>query len=132
MDKTRLETILEGFKKSRIMVVGDIMLDEYLEGTVDRISPEAPIPVVNLSNRSRRDIRLGGAANVFNNLISLGAGKVYLCGVVGADPDGSPAADRHPGSRGAFTGSSLRYRFCPPGKPQRVRRGGAGQLHITQ
>lgn len=88
MDKERLESILDRFPKSRIMVVGDIMLDEYLEGTVERISPEAPIPVVNLVNNKERDVRPGGAANVFNNLDSLGGKKIFLCGVIGDDPDG--------------------------------------------
>jgi len=88
MDRARLKSILDRFPKSRIMVVGDIMLDEYLEGTVERISPEAPIPVVNFINK-KRDVRLGGAANVFNNLASLGGGKgFFLCGVIGDDPDG--------------------------------------------
>lgn len=63
------------------------MLDEYLEGSVERISPEAPIPVVNLINKER-DVRLGGAANVFNNLISLGGKDIYLCGVIGNDRNG--------------------------------------------
>ncbi len=64
------------------------MLDEYLEGTVDRISPEAPIPVVNIINNKEPDVRLGGAANVFNNLISLGCKQAFLCGVVGDDSNG--------------------------------------------
>ncbi len=70
------------------MVVGDLMLDEYVRGVVDRVSPEAPIPVVNIINGPERDVRLGGAANVFNNLIALGARDAILCGVVGGDPDG--------------------------------------------
>lgn len=88
MDRTKLEPILDRFSKSRIMVIGDIMLDEYLEGTVERISPEAPIPVVNLFNNKKRDIRFGGAANVFNNLAALGGRDIFLCGIVGDDPDG--------------------------------------------
>jgi len=76
------------------MVVGDIMLDEYLKGSVDRISPEAPIPVVNLFNDTHRDVRLGGAANVFNNIASLGNKNVFLCGVIGDDRDGSMIKQR--------------------------------------
>jgi len=76
------------------MVIGDIMLDEYLQGTVERISPEAPIPVVNIVNTSERDVRLGGAANVFNNLVSLGGRDIFLCGVTGDDPDGRLIKDR--------------------------------------
>jgi D-beta-D-heptose 7-phosphate kinase/D-beta-D-heptose 1-phosphate adenosyltransferase len=76
------------------MVIGDIMLDEYIEGTVDRISPEAPIPVVNLVNSRHRDVRLGGAANVFNNLVSLGCKNVYMCGIIGNDRDGHFVHDK--------------------------------------
>jgi rfaE bifunctional protein kinase chain/domain len=85
---TRLDELLEKFSRARIMVVGDLMLDEYVRGVVDRVSPEAPIPVVNIINGPERDVRLGGAANVFNNLIALGARDVVLCGVVGDDLDG--------------------------------------------
>ncbi|MBM4311763.1 MAG: D-glycero-beta-D-manno-heptose-7-phosphate kinase [Deltaproteobacteria bacterium] len=85
---TRLDELLEKFSRARIMVVGDLMLDEYVRGVVDRVSPEAPIPVVNIINGAQRDVRLGGAANVFNNLIALGARDVVLCGVVGDDLDG--------------------------------------------
>ncbi len=70
------------------MVVGDIMLDEYVQGSVERISPEAPIPVVNIHTAPSRDVRLGGAANVFNNIAALGNHKVLLCGIVGDDGDG--------------------------------------------
>jgi D-beta-D-heptose 7-phosphate kinase/D-beta-D-heptose 1-phosphate adenosyltransferase len=85
---TRLDELLERFARARIMVVGDLMLDEYVRGVVDRVSPEAPIPVVNILNSPERDVRLGGAANVFNNLIALGARSAVLCGVVGDDLDG--------------------------------------------
>jgi len=94
IDKKRLESLIGGFSENRIMVVGDIMLDEYLEGTVDRISPEAPIPVVNLINNKDRDIRLGGAANVFSNLVSLGGKEISLCGVIGDDTDGKLAREQ--------------------------------------
>ena len=93
IETTRLDELLEKFSRGRIMVVGDLMLDEYRRGVVDRVSPEAPIPVVNLINNAERDVRLGGAANVFNNLISLGATDVVLCGVVGDDPDGEFVRD---------------------------------------
>lgn len=93
IDKQRFESFVGRFSKNRIMVVGDIILDEYLEGTVDRISPEAPIPVVNLINNRDRDIRLGGAANVFHNLVSLG-GEISLCGVIGDDEEGRLARER--------------------------------------
>jgi len=74
----------EAFRRLNVLVVGDIMIDRYLSGTVDRISPEAPVPVVHLRTR---DSRLGGAANVALNLSALGA-KPYLCSVVGEDENG--------------------------------------------
>ena len=64
----RLEEILNGFDKVRIAVVGDMMLDEYLIGKVNRISPEAPVPVVNIEEER---VVLGGASNLANNLRSL-------------------------------------------------------------
>ncbi len=94
INRKKLERLIRGFPSQKIMVIGDIMLDEYIEGTVDRISPEAPIPVVNLLNSKHRDIRLGGAANVFNNLISLGCRNVYMCGIIGDDRDGHFVHDR--------------------------------------
>jgi D-glycero-beta-D-manno-heptose-7-phosphate kinase len=68
-----------------VLVVGDLMLDHFVIGRVDRISPEAPVPVVQFDHES---FRLGGAANVANNLAALG-GKVEIAGVVGSDPEGS-------------------------------------------
>ena len=68
-----------------ILVVGDVMIDRYLTGHVDRISPEAPVPVVA---QVEREDRLGGAANVALNIQSVGADLV-LCGVVGQDTDSS-------------------------------------------
>ncbi|HTN44510.1 MAG TPA: D-glycero-beta-D-manno-heptose-7-phosphate kinase [Nitrospiria bacterium] len=80
----RLVQYCQRFPKVRLMVVGDVMLDHYIWGGVDRISPEAPVPVVAVSNES---IHLGGAANVAHNVVSLG-GKVELCGVIGKDDFG--------------------------------------------
>ena len=73
------------FASARVLVVGDVMLDRYWFGEVARISPEAPVPVVRVT---RRDERLGGAANVAHNLASLGA-RVSLVGVVGNDEPGA-------------------------------------------
>src|SRR4028119_2263335 len=67
-----------------VVVIGDVMLDNYWWGEVDRISPEAPVPVVSLQ---RREGRLGGAANVALNCIALGA-KTTLASIVGDDGDG--------------------------------------------
>src|SRR5438309_9524663 len=67
--------------KARVLVVGDVMLDEYWFGEVSRISPEAPVPVVKIV---RSDERPGGAANVARNIVALGA-RATLLSVVGAD-----------------------------------------------
>ena len=80
----RLEEILKKFDEVRIAVVGDMMLDEYLIGKVNRISPEAPVPVVNIEEER---FVLGGASNVANNLRSLD-GQVLVFGVVGEDDNG--------------------------------------------
>ncbi len=77
----RLEEIQKNFSGKRIAVVGDLMLDRYFWGKVSRISPEAPVPVVEVEEESTR---LGGAANVANNIASLG-GVPIMIGVVGND-----------------------------------------------
>ena len=71
--------LFESFGSKKILVVGDIILDRYIRGDVDRISPEAPVPVVRVKNKQAV---LGGAANVANNIRSLG-GESFLAGVVG-------------------------------------------------
>ncbi|UOD34825.1 D-glycero-beta-D-manno-heptose-7-phosphate kinase [Deferribacteraceae bacterium V6Fe1] len=76
--------IINNFKNLKILVIGDLMLDVFLYGDVERISPEAPVPVVKVSNMLHVP---GGAANVSSNLKSLGA-DVTLCGVVGDDETG--------------------------------------------
>lgn len=70
--------------RRRILVVGDVMLDRYWFGEVDRVSPEAPVPIVRVA---RREDRLGGAANVARNVVALG-GQATLIGVIGADEAG--------------------------------------------
>lgn len=77
------KTILEQFEGLNVLVVGDVMIDSYLFGRVDRISPEAPVPVVAVEQKENR---LGGAANVAMNLVALGA-KPIMCSVVGEDPE---------------------------------------------
>jgi len=79
--QNRLEEIQKSLVGKRIAVVGDLMLDRYFWGTVSRISPEAPVPVVEVDEESTR---LGGAANVANNIASLG-GVPIMIGVVGKD-----------------------------------------------
>ena len=78
-----LETISK-FEESKILVIGDIMVDQFVWGKVSRISPEAPVPVVSVTSES---LLLGGATNVVNNIYSLD-GKVMVCGVVGNDEMG--------------------------------------------
>ncbi len=78
---TELEEILLRIRGKRVLVIGDIMVDEYIGGNVSRISPEAPVPVVEVETE---ELRLGGAANVAANVRSLG-GNPALIGVVGDD-----------------------------------------------
>lgn len=77
----RAKQIISGFKDIKIAVIGDIILDKYLWGEVERISPEAPVPIVDIK---RETVNLGGAANVAWNLSALGV-KTFLVGVVGQD-----------------------------------------------
>ena len=79
-----IRNILENFKKLNVLIVGDVMIDRYLHGKVNRISPEAPVPVVELQ---KQEDRLGGAANVALNIKALGA-TPYLYSVVGDDTEG--------------------------------------------
>jgi D-beta-D-heptose 7-phosphate kinase/D-beta-D-heptose 1-phosphate adenosyltransferase len=75
---------VDRFPKARVLVVGDVMLDHYVWGSVTRISPEAPVPVVNVTKET---VLLGAAANVVNNVHALG-GQVSVCGVIGNDEAG--------------------------------------------
>lgn len=77
----RLDAILNNGRNRRILVVGDLMIDRYLWGEVGRISPEAPVPIININDE---EVRFGGAANVANNIIGLNAEPV-LVGTVGDD-----------------------------------------------
>jgi D-beta-D-heptose 7-phosphate kinase/D-beta-D-heptose 1-phosphate adenosyltransferase len=80
----RLAHYVDRFRQTRTLVVGDVMLDHYIWGQVSRISPEAPVPVVNVT---RENLLLGAATNVVNNIHSLG-GNVGICGVIGNDDAG--------------------------------------------
>ena len=80
----RLHQLIESFSQTAVLVIGDVMLDEYIWGKVSRISPEAPVPVVEVVSESQR---LGGAANVLHNLHSLG-GRPFICSVTGDDATG--------------------------------------------
>lgn len=79
-----LRARVAAFSGARVLVVGDLMVDRYYAGAVRRISPEAPVPVVEVAKETQR---FGGAANVAHNLRRLGA-AVEVCGVVGADAEG--------------------------------------------
>jgi len=88
LEKKEIIKIFEAFEKLKVLIIGDVMLDSYLWGSVSRISPEAPVPVVLVN---KRESRLGGAANVALNIKSLGAQPV-IASVVGTDPKGSEFA----------------------------------------
>jgi D-glycero-beta-D-manno-heptose-7-phosphate kinase len=83
--RERVLQLIQRMRSSRVAVVGDIMLDRYLIGDTDRLSPEAPVPVVTVA---QRHAALGGAANVAANVSALGA-RCLLVGVVGDDGDGA-------------------------------------------
>ena len=89
MKAAGLQAYIKKFKGGKVLVIGDLILDQYIWGPVSRISPEAPVPIVNVSSET---LHLGGAANVSNNVRSLG-GRVDLCGVIGADEPGRQFAD---------------------------------------
>jgi D-beta-D-heptose 7-phosphate kinase/D-beta-D-heptose 1-phosphate adenosyltransferase len=84
----RLEKILDRIAGVRLLVVGDLVLDEYVLGDVDRVSPEAPVPVVRVREEA---VALGGAANVARNALALG-GRAAVCSVVGDDAAGARIA----------------------------------------
>ncbi len=84
MDTTEVNQIFEDFSKMRAIVIGDAMVDTYLWGKVERLSPEAPVPIVSVT---KRENRLGGAANVSRNIQTLGATPV-LFSVIGDDEKG--------------------------------------------
>lgn len=84
-----LEEIFDKFSGLKALIVGDVMIDSYIWGKVERISPEAPVPVISITNK---ELRLGGAANVAKNISALGAIPL-LCSVVGDDHDGKSLLD---------------------------------------
>lgn len=84
LSREQVQRLTEAIRNRRIVVLGDVMLDEFVWGDVTRISPEAPVPVVDIR---RESVHLGGAANVLTNLTALGA-KACVIGVVGKDVAG--------------------------------------------
>jgi D-beta-D-heptose 7-phosphate kinase/D-beta-D-heptose 1-phosphate adenosyltransferase len=84
-----MDTLLDRLHGRAVLVIGDLMVDQFVIGKVDRISPEAPVPIVRFDHETSR---LGGAANVAHNIVALG-GVVETVGVVGADADGTRLAE---------------------------------------
>ena len=80
----KAEKIIKNFRNRKILIIGDLILDKYLFGTVDRISPEAPVPIVEVQ---REELKLGGACNVAWNISKL-SGNGYIVGVIGNDENG--------------------------------------------
>ncbi|HPX61158.1 MAG TPA: D-glycero-beta-D-manno-heptose-7-phosphate kinase [Deltaproteobacteria bacterium] len=93
MDRKTIESVFSHVSGLRCLVIGDLMLDEYLWGRAERISPEAPVQVVDVV---REELRLGGAGNVVNNLVALGA-QVSVCSVIGDDQNGRALLDAFEG-----------------------------------
>jgi len=85
MTKKEIIDLFDSFNQMNVLIIGDVMIDAYFNGKVDRISPEAPVPVVHVRKSEKR---LGGAANVAQNIKSLGA-RPILCSVIGEDSSGS-------------------------------------------
>jgi D-beta-D-heptose 7-phosphate kinase/D-beta-D-heptose 1-phosphate adenosyltransferase len=114
-EQKKLEYILRGFPRVKLLVVGDMMMDRFIWGKVSRISPEAPVPVVLVDNHDESEtFRLGGAANVANNIHSLG-GKVLLCGVLGNDEMGKKI-------RGKLTEKGIEHKiFAEEGRQTTVK-----------
>ncbi|MEX1188059.1 MAG: bifunctional ADP-heptose synthase [Bacteroidia bacterium] len=84
MNRQELQRIFQHFKSLKVLIIGDVMVDSYIFGKVERISPEAPVPVVHVISKEKR---LGGAANVARNIKALGATPI-LSGTIGKDKDG--------------------------------------------
>ena len=108
MTPARAAELIARFADQRVLVVGDVMLDRFIVGRVTRISPEAPVPVVQFQSEL---VRLGGAANVANNIAALN-GRATLVGIVGADAAGTRLIDQLNESRIAIEGL-----VCDPDRP---------------
>lgn len=106
--RARLKSVLTKFSKIHFAVLGDVMLDEFVWGKVERISPEAPVPIVQIKEETWRP---GGAANVASNLVALGA-KADIFGIIGDDGAGrrltEALAGEHIGTSGLITDSGRR------------------------
>ena len=103
-----IDALFNAFKKKRIAVIGDIMLDRYIFGHVSRISPEYPVPVVDVSHET---LRLGGAANVAVNIHAMGA-QTILLGIIGRDDNARALIDLM-----RYHGLSTKHLFHDPERP---------------
>jgi rfaE bifunctional protein kinase chain/domain len=112
LSRERARTLTSGFAGKRIVVLGDLMLDEFIWGRVRRISPEAPVPVVEVD---RQTLALGGAGNVVSNLVALGAHTTPV-GVLGDDSD----ADRLRGAFGELGVTTIAL-VADPARPTTVK-----------
>ena len=101
--RERAHALAGRFPSAMVLVVGDVMLDQFLIGRVTRISPEAPVPIVHFDHAENR---IGGAANVANNVVALGA-RAEIVGLVGTDAEAAvlreALAARHVGTTGLVT-----------------------------
>ena len=102
IDANKMEKIVQNFKNKKVLILGDVMLDKYIWGRGARISPEAPVPVVEVEKDTSC---LGGAGNSCRNLESLGAFPL-LVGVIGDDPEGEWIKKNVPDSSGIFVDKS--------------------------
>lgn len=135
LTKKRALEIIEGFSRSGVLVIGDVMVDHFIWGNVSRISPEAPVPVVDVQKDS---ILLGGCANVLNNIHAMG-GKAYVAGVIGNDNIGrnllKDLADRKIDTKGIVVEknrpTTLKTRIVAHGQ-QMVRFDKEGRKPITE
>src|SRR5687767_6271054 len=84
-----MQKLFQQFNTLSILIIGDVMMDSYLWGNVERISPEAPVPIISVR---KKENRLGGAANVALNIQALGANPI-ICAVVGTDKEGDDFID---------------------------------------
>jgi D-beta-D-heptose 7-phosphate kinase/D-beta-D-heptose 1-phosphate adenosyltransferase len=120
----RLQRYLDRFPRGRVLVLGDVMMDEYVWGTVSRISPEAPVPVVAVRSES---VKIGGAGNVAANIASLG-GRARIVGVVGSDAAGERLNQEL--AQAGVEGDGL---VVDPGRPTTVKsRVVAGSQHVVR
>jgi D-beta-D-heptose 7-phosphate kinase/D-beta-D-heptose 1-phosphate adenosyltransferase len=99
-EAARLRALVRRFAGTRVLVIGDLMLDQFVWGDVSRISPEAPVPIVRVR---RQEGRPGGAGNVVTNVVALG-GRADACGFVGDDPAGRALSAALATAGGGLTG----------------------------